>query len=99
MISLIVACSNNNVIGLNNDMPWRLPSDLAWFKQKTEHHTVIMGRKTFESIGRALPNRINLVVSRSTPAIIPPQTRWLTSIESALCEAKKMNSSPETEMQ
>lgn len=65
MISLIVAMDNNNVIGFENDMPWSLPNDLKHFKDVTSHHTIVMGRKTYESIGRPLPNRKNIVLSRS----------------------------------
>src|SRR5690606_6324753 len=54
----------NQVIGANNDLPWHLPNDLKFFKEKTTGNTIIMGRKTFDSIGRALPNRRNVVLSR-----------------------------------
>ncbi|OBW99607.1 dihydrofolate reductase [Gallibacterium genomosp. 1] len=64
MLSLIVAMSKNRVIGRDNQMPWHLPADLAWFKKNTLGKPVIMGRKTFQSIGRALPNRKNIVLSR-----------------------------------
>lgn len=64
-ISLIAAMSKNHVIGINNTLPWHLPEDLQHFKQLTMGHTIIMGRKTFESIGRALPGRTNLVISRN----------------------------------
>ncbi|MCW9717425.1 type 3 dihydrofolate reductase [Avibacterium sp. 21-599] len=64
-LSLIVATTKNNVIGKNNQMPWHLPADLAWFRQNTQGKPVIMGRKTFESIGRPLPKRTNIVLSRS----------------------------------
>ncbi len=63
-ISIIVAASINNVIGANNDLPWRLPNDLKHFKQLTTGHHIIMGRKNYESIGRALPNRTSIVISR-----------------------------------
>ena len=63
MISIIVAYTLNRVIGKNNSMPWNLPKDLKHFKEKTENNIVIMGRKTHESIGKILPNRINIVVS------------------------------------
>jgi len=63
MISLIVAIGKNNVIGKDNRIPWRLPADLAYFKKVTTGHTVIMGRKTFESIGKPLPNRRNVIIS------------------------------------
>jgi dihydrofolate reductase len=63
MLNLIVATANNNVIGLGGKMPWHLPAELAYFKQVTMGHPIIMGRKTFESIGRPLPDRRNIVVS------------------------------------
>ncbi|MCT4781125.1 MULTISPECIES: dihydrofolate reductase [Exiguobacterium] len=64
MISHIVAYSNNRVIGRENAMPWHLPADLAHFKQTTYGKPVIMGRKTFISIGRPLPGRENIVITR-----------------------------------
>lgn len=64
-VNLIVAMAKNRAIGLDNKMPWRLPADFAWFKRHTLGHPVIMGRKTFESIGRPLPGRRNIVVSRN----------------------------------
>ncbi|MDF7670790.1 type 3 dihydrofolate reductase [Orbaceae bacterium ESL0721] len=64
-LSIIVAMAHNRVIGLQGQMPWYLPADLAWFKRNTVNKPVIMGRKTFESIGRPLPNRENIVISRN----------------------------------
>ncbi len=70
MISLIVAKTSKDVIGINNDLPWYLPADLKHFKEITSDHAVVMGRKTFESIikrlGHALPNRDNIVLTRDT---------------------------------
>jgi dihydrofolate reductase len=66
MLNLIVATANNNVIGLGGKMPWHLPAELAYFKQVTMGHPIIMGRKTFESIGRVLPGRRNIVVSANS---------------------------------
>ncbi len=63
-ISLICAASQNGVIGKDNRLPWRLPADLKRFKQLTLNHPVIMGRKTYESIGKALPGRTNVIVTR-----------------------------------
>ncbi len=63
-ISLIVAVADNGVIGVDGDLPWRLSADLRRFKALTVGHTVVMGRKTHESIGRPLPHRRNLVLSR-----------------------------------
>lgn len=64
-ISMIVARSRNHVIGRNNQMPWKISADLQFFKRVTMGHPVIMGRKTWESIGRPLPGRRNIVVSRN----------------------------------
>ena len=69
--SLVVAMSRNRVIGRDNQLPWRLPADLAFFKRVTLGHPVIMGRKTHESIGRALPGRQNIVVSRQAGYAAP----------------------------
>lgn len=65
MISIIVARTLNHVIGKDNAMPWHLPVDLAWFRANTVGKPVIMGRKTYESIGRLLPKRPNIILSRS----------------------------------
>lgn len=65
MISLIVAYDKNRVIGYNNSMPWYLPEDLKYFKETTMGKPMIMGRKTFESIGRPLPNRTNIIITRN----------------------------------
>jgi dihydrofolate reductase len=64
MISLVVAAARNNAIGKGNALPWSLPNDLKHFKDVTSGHAVVMGRKTFESIGRPLPNRRNIVITR-----------------------------------
>lgn len=66
MLSLIAAIARNRVIGYEGGMPWHLPADLAWFKRNTLGKPIIMGRKTWDSIGRALPGRRNLVISRDT---------------------------------
>lgn len=63
-ISIVVALSDNHVIGRNNTLPWRLPEDLKHFKRTTMGYPVVMGRKTFESIGKPLPGRLNIVVTR-----------------------------------
>ncbi|MCM3611007.1 dihydrofolate reductase [Planococcus sp. MERTA32b] len=64
MISLMVAHDPNRVIGRNNQLPWHIPEDLAYFKKHTINKAIVMGRNTFESIGRPLPKRRNIVVSR-----------------------------------
>ncbi|WP_164504431.1 type 3 dihydrofolate reductase [Pseudoalteromonas espejiana] len=65
IISMIAAMANNRVIGLDNNMPWHLPADLQHFKKVTTGRPVIMGRKTFESIGRPLPGRRNIIITRN----------------------------------
>ena len=64
-LTIIVATDQHAGIGINNTLPWHLPEDLAHFKRTTSGHPIIMGRKTFESIGRPLPNRRNIVISRN----------------------------------
>jgi len=76
----------NRVIGLNNDLPWHLPKDLKFFKEKTIGNTIIMGRKTFDSIGRALPKRENIVLTRRT-ADFPAEVKVINNID----EIKKWN--------
>ncbi|QJQ04539.1 dihydrofolate reductase [Undibacterium piscinae] len=63
-LTIIVATDIKNGIGIQNKLPWHLPEDLAHFKRTTSGHAILMGRKTFESIGRPLPNRRNIVISR-----------------------------------
>lgn len=84
MISLIAAMGNNRVIGLNNDMPWHLPKDLAHFKKITTGHTIVMGRKTYESIGRPLPNRKNIILTRQASLRFPEEVMTVSSLETVL---------------
>jgi dihydrofolate reductase len=65
MISFIVAMSENRVIGVDGKLPWHIPEDLKRFKKITGGHPVIMGRKTFDSIGKPLPNRTNVIITRN----------------------------------
>jgi len=67
-ITLIVAATENNVIGKGNKMPWHLPNDLKYFKKNTLEHSVVMGRKTFESLGKPLPDRRNIILTRDMTA-------------------------------
>lgn len=90
MITLISAIGKNNEIGKDNQLLWHLPNDLKRFKKLTTDHPIIMGRKTYESIGRPLPNRTNIVVSRKDNwfeegiLIVP-------SLKEAIKHAKKIN--------
>jgi dihydrofolate reductase len=70
-ISIIVAMANNRVIGANNQIPWHLPDDLQMFKRLTMGHHIVMGRKTYESIGRLLPGRTTVIVTRRRDYAVP----------------------------
>ncbi|WP_117235788.1 type 3 dihydrofolate reductase [Vibrio maerlii] len=83
IISMIAAMANNRIIGKDNQMPWHLPADFAWFKRCTMGKPVVMGRKTYESIGRPLPGRTNIVISRDASLKIEGVVT-VTSIEEAL---------------
>jgi dihydrofolate reductase len=83
IISMIAAMADNRVIGKDNQMPWHLPADFIWFKKCTMGKPVIMGRKTYESIGRPLPGRQNIVVSRNSELRIDG-VETVTSLEQAL---------------
>ena len=86
IISHVVALSNNNVIGVDNNLPWNLKTDLSHFKEYTTNKVIVMGRKTYESIGRPLPNRVNYVVSKTIDKIDGAYV--FNSIESAINNAK-----------
>jgi len=88
MINIIVAHSINRVIGIDNKLPWHLPNELRHFKQTTTGHTVIMGRKTFESIGKPLPDRRNIVITRNAA-----YTAEGVEIVHSLEEARKLSES------
>jgi len=83
IISAIAATAKNNVIGKDNQIPWYLPNDLAWFKRKTLNHCVIMGRKSFRGIGHPLPKRTNIVITRD-PYFTADGVLIAHSIEDAL---------------
>jgi dihydrofolate reductase len=82
-LTLVVAIDRQRGIGLGNQLPWHLPEDLAHFKRTTTGHAIIMGRKTFDSIGRALPNRRNIVVTRN-PEWRHDGVEAVNSVEAAL---------------
>jgi len=83
ILSMIVATADNNIIGKDNTMPWHLPADLAYFKKVTLGKPIIMGRKTYESIGRPLPGRRNIVISRDA-SYTAEGIDTVTSVEQAL---------------
>jgi len=82
-VSLIVAMARNGVIGVNNTLPWHLPADLKHFKSLTMSHHIVMGRKTYESIGKPLPGRTSVVVTRN-PGYSVSGVIVVNSLESAL---------------
>lgn len=86
ILSMIVAHADNRIIGKDNDMPWHLPADLAHFKRITLGKPIIMGRKTYESIGRPLPGRQNIVISRD-PHYQAEGVDVVLSVEDALYKA------------
>ena|SRR5690348_7215856 len=91
ILSAITAVAENNVIGKNNCLPWRLPADMKYFKNTTWGHPVIMGRKTYESFGnKALPGRSNIVVTRQ-PGFGGKDTLVVHSVEEAIAKAETMD--------
>ena len=84
-INIIVAASKNHVIGLDNTIPWRCPSDLKRFKKLTKGHHILMGRKTFESLPDLLPNRTHLIITRDlNPISLDENTMYFNSILDAI---------------
>lgn len=83
IVSTIVATAKNNVIGKDNDIPWYLPADLKYFKKTTLNHHIIMGRNCYESIGKPLPKRTNMILTRN-PFYIVSNCYVLHSLEEAL---------------
>lgn len=88
LLSIIVAQSENHIIGRGNKLPWYLPEDLKYFKRITQGKPIVMGRKTYESIGRPLPGRTNIVISRD-PAYQAKGVQSVTSLEAALAFAEQ----------
>lgn len=82
-ISCIVAIAKNNVIGKDNNIPWYLPADLQYFKKQTSHHHILMGRNCYESIGKPLPNRTNIIITRD-PFFISSNCIVCNTIEDGL---------------
>lgn len=88
MIAIIAAMDSNRGLGFGNKLPWHLPDDLKRFKELTQGHPVIMGRKTYESIGRALPERENIIITRNADYKAQGCT-VVDSIKEAIAEAQK----------
>ncbi len=88
IVSLIAAASENNVIGNKGALPWKLPADMRFFRKTTEGHPVLMGRKTYQSIGRPLPKRRNIVISRHEFPGKPMEFDVAHSVEEAIAMCK-----------
>jgi len=88
LLSAITAVAENNVIGKNNSLPWRLPADMRYFKNTTMGHAVIMGRKTYDSFGKALPGRTNIVVTTRSGLTLPDAV-VVHSVEEAVAKARE----------
>lgn len=86
---MIAAIGKKRELGRGNELLFKIPEDMKFFREKTRGHVVIMGRKTYESIGRPLPERINIVVSRNTNYEVPDQVIKVSSIEDAIEVAKE----------
>lgn len=90
VVSVIVAMTESRVIGVKNQIPWHIPDDLKRFKQITMGKPVIMGRKTYDSIGRLLPGRQNIIITRQTNLVIPGAT-IVSSLDEAFNSVKGMD--------
>ncbi|TDP40105.1 dihydrofolate reductase [Idiomarina aquatica] len=92
-ISLVAAMANNRVIGKDNKMPWHIPSELKYFKKITLGKPIVMGRKTFESLGRPLPGRKNIILSsRTNPPQNPnEQVVWVAGVKQAIAAAEPVD--------
>ncbi len=97
MLSIIAVIGKNRELGKDNHLLWHLPADLARFRSLTSGHPVIMGRKTFESIGRPLPNRTNIVITSHTTNVpnAPHTVVVVPSLDEAICKAKSAPGSEE----
>lgn len=95
IISLILAMADNGTIGNNNALPWHLPQDLKFFKESTMSKPIVMGRKTYESIGKPLPGRINVVISRTLSEHDVPGCLVFSSLQSAIAALENTLDNPE----
>lgn len=92
-LAMVVAIADDGVVGLDNTIPWRIPEDMRHFKNVTMGHAIVMGRKTHESIGRALPVRRNIVVTRN-PGFAIEGCEVVTSLDAAIALARQTDDEP-----
>jgi dihydrofolate reductase len=91
IISQICAMAKNRVIGANNQLPWSIPEDMQFFRSKTKGHIMIMGRKTFESLGAPLPARFHIIITRQSDFKYPhPLVKVVPNLENAILAAKDL---------
>lgn len=98
LISLIVAHSSNRVIGIDGQLPWHIPEDLKYFKAITMGKPIIMGRKTFDSIGKPLPGRLNIIITKNTDLTIE-ECVVVNNLEAAITEAKNYFKTQDTDQE
>jgi len=98
LISLIVAHSSNRVIGVDGQLPWHIPDDLKYFKAITIGKPIIMGRKTFDSIGKPLPGRLNIIITKNIDLTIE-ECVVVNNLEAAITEAKNYFKTQDTEQE
>jgi len=98
LISLIVAHSSNRVIGIDGQLPWHIPDDLKYFKAITMGKPIIMGRKTFDSIGKPLPGRLNIIITKNTDLTIE-ECVVVNNLEAAITEAKNYFKTQDTDQE
>lgn len=91
ILSAVAAMAQNRVIGVGNTLPWDLPEDMKFFREKTKGKVMIVGRKTFESFGKVLPGRYHLVITRNSDYKVDhPQVQVVASLKEAIGEARKL---------
>ncbi|CAN5328429.1 dihydrofolate reductase [soil metagenome] len=90
IVSMVVAAAEDNAIGRDNDLLWHLPDDFKFFKDTTIGHPIVMGRKTFQALGKALPKRLNIVITRQAD-FEAPGAEVVSSLDDALLLAKNTN--------
>lgn len=97
-LSLIWAMDRRRLIGHNNRLPWRLPADFAYFKQTTMGHSIIMGRKTFESFAKPLPGRTSIILTRDSRYVAPAECIVVHSVEEAIDRAVSLKKSADEQI-
>jgi len=98
MLSLIVAKADNGVIGRDNQLPWYLPADLKHFKARTMGKPIVMGRKTFDSLGRVLPGRPHVVITRDLHLQLPENCYRVKSLADAIAQGQQLTTEQEPEV-